>query len=127
MLEATMPIGAVMELAHKSVNSGATEQLSLKFEAMMKAPNANAAQAAHLEQKPNALTEVVNKQEVLISGTSKNIEYMALHSHEMTPTQMVMATMQVSHEAAVSNVHMQASMAIGSSTKKGIDSLLKNQ
>jgi hypothetical protein len=127
MTEAAIPINSVLEFSRKSIESPASEQLIQKFENLMNKPGADYIDAAHMEKTPNALVQTLNSQENLMKQDEMNMEHMVLNSKSMTPVEMMVNTMHLSHGMSVSHFQMQAITSVGNSTKKSFDQLLKNQ
>jgi hypothetical protein len=127
MIEAAIPLESVVELSRKDFTSPASEQLTQKFEALMQKPDAKYEDAAHVEKTSNALTVTLNKEEDVIRKIENDIAFMGTSSKYLTPVELDIAAMQLSHKMSTSHFQMQAIVTVGSSTKKSFDQLLKNQ
>jgi type III secretion inner rod protein HrpB2 len=124
---AIAPVESVLQAAQKSVPSPAMEQLTQKFESMMKAPQADMAGAAQPSQGPNTLTEVVNKQEALMHKAFEDVETFAANADKMSMNEVAAQSMKLSRDMAMANFALQSTTAVAQGSNKSLQTLLKNQ
>jgi type III secretion system HrpB2-like protein len=133
---AIAPVDSVLKAAQKSVTSPATEQLTSKFEAMMQAPRAeqvwsaqaaNAPQAPQAPAGPNAITQLVDKQQSLLQKSFADAEAFAANASNLSMQEVAAQSMKLSHDMTMANFNLQSITAVAQGSNKSLQTLLKNQ
>ena len=132
-IEAISAVEHVLKQARTPHDSAATQALSEKFEALMK-PSAGAERrpdvdtATHeLDHGVNAVTSVMSKNEALMSAAFDDAQAFSANASSLSMSDLMAANMDLSRRMAMANVGMQSVTALGQSTNKSLQSLLKNQ
>jgi type III secretion system HrpB2-like protein len=121
------PVDAVLQTAHTSFNSPAMDQLTQKFDALMKAPQSDHAVQPFRPQEPNGVSQVMDKQEAMMRQSFSDLDKLAADMNYMTAHELEIASMQVSRNLAMGNLGMQTTMGVAQGSSKSLQSLLKNQ
>ena len=127
---AITPVDSVLKAAQKSVPSPVTEQLTSKFEAMMQAPKAEqvrAAQAAQAPSGPNAITQMVDKQQVLLQKSFADAEAFTANAGNLSMQEVAAQSMKLSQDLTMANFKLQSVTAVAQGSNKSLQTLLKNQ
>jgi type III secretion system HrpB2-like protein len=130
---AIAPVDSVLKAAQKSVTSPATEQLTSKFEAMMQAPKAEqlrTAQAANAPQAPagpNAITQLVDKQQSLMQKSFSDAQAFTANASNLSMQEVAAQSMKLSHDMTMANFNLQSITAVAQGSNKSLQTLLKNQ
>ncbi len=132
-IEAINAVEQVLKQARATNDSAATQALSEKFEALMK-PGAGAEHRPDFDtatHEPdhgvNALTNVMSKNEALMSAAFDDAQAFSANASSMSMNDLMAVNMDLSRRMAMANVGMQSVTALGQSTNKSLQSLLKNQ
>lgn len=132
-IEGIKAVEQVLKLARTPHESPLTQALSEKFEAMMK-PGAGAEQRPESLERShesdhgvNAVTDVMSKNEALMSAAFDDAKVFSANAASMSMNDLMAANMDLSRRMAMANVGMQSVTALGQSTNKSLQSLLKNQ
>jgi type III secretion system HrpB2-like protein len=127
---AVAPVESVLKTAQKGVASPAMEQLTSKFEALMQAPKAeqaNAARVASAASGPNAVTQLVDKQQALMQKSFHDVEAFTANAGNLSMQEVAAHSMKLSHDLAMANFHLQSTTAVAQGSNKSLQTLLKNQ
>jgi type III secretion inner rod protein HrpB2 len=127
---AIAPVDSVLKAAQKSVPSPAMDQLTNKFQAMMQAPKAEQAQAALAAQAPsgpNAITQLVDKQQALMQKSFADVEAFTANASNLTMQEVAAQSMKLSHDMTMANFNLQSTTAVAQGSNKSLQTLLKNQ
>ena len=128
-IEAIGAVDQVLKLARTPNESAATQALSEKFDALMKP-------GPGTEQRPeslpvgngvNSVTDVMSKKEAMLSEVFADAQIFRENSSTMSMNELMIANMDLSRRMAMASVGMQSVTALGQSTNKSLQSLLKNQ
>jgi type III secretion inner rod protein HrpB2 len=123
---AIVPVESVLQAAQKNVASPAMEQLTQKFESMMQRPQPDPA-ALQVQQGPNAITEVVNKQEALMRKSFEDVQTFTDNAASLSMNEMLAQSMKISRDMTLANFSLQTTTAVAQGTNKSLQTLLKNQ
>jgi type III secretion system HrpB2-like protein len=130
MTEAISAIGSVesvMEAAHKSTSSPATEQLSEKFAALMQAPGAAQAAPPMSAAEPNSLMRVMETQEGMFKQTVADMKSFHDNADLMSMNEVAAEQTRLTLELATSSVYFQFGSQVAQDANKSLQTLLKNQ
>jgi hypothetical protein len=128
-IEAIGAIDQVLKLARTPNESVATQALSEKFDALMKP-------GPGTEQRPeslpigngvNSVTDVMSKKEAMLNQVFADAQTFKASASTMSMNELMVANMDLSRRMAMASVGMQSVTALGQSTNKSLQSLLKNQ
>lgn len=126
-ITAVVPVDTVMQTAHKGISSPAMEQLTQKFDALMKAPQPHHTSPPFQPHEPNAVTQVMAKEEAFLRQSFADVDKLAANMDNMSTHELTIAGMQISRSMAMGSMAMQTSMGVAQSSSKALQSLLKNQ
>jgi type III secretion inner rod protein HrpB2 len=124
---AAAPVDSVLKAAQESATSPAMEQLTSKFEAMMQTPKAEQAQAAQAPTGPNAITQLVDKQQSLLQKSFADVEAFTANASNMSMQDVAAQSMKLSHDMTMANFNLQSTTAVAQGSNKSLQTLLKNQ
>ena len=128
-IEAIGAVDQVLKHARTPNESAATQALSEKFDALMKP-------GPGTEQRPeslpigngvNTVTDVMSKKEAMLNEVFADAQTLRETSSTMSMNELMVANMDLSRRMAMASVGMQSVTALGQSTNKSLQSLLKNQ
>ena len=128
-IEAIGAVEQVLKLAGTPQDSPQTQALTDKFEAMMK-PGADAPlrpETHELGNGVNGVTDVLSKHEAVMSAAFDDAKTVSANASSMSMNDLMAANMDLSRRMAMANVGMQSVTALGQSSNKSLQSLLKNQ
>jgi type III secretion system HrpB2-like protein len=120
-------VESVVEAAHKSVSSPASEQLTEKFAALMQAPGGAAATPPMSAAEPSSLMRVMESQEAMFKQTVSDLNSFQARADTMSVGEATAEQMRLTMELAVSSVHFTFGSQVASESNKGLQTLLKNQ
>ena len=128
-IEAVGAVDQVLKFARTPNESAATQALSEKFEALMKPGPGTEARPDSLPigNGVNSVTEVMSKKEAMLNEVFADAQTLRETSSTMSMNELMVANMDVSRRMAMASVGMQSVTALGQSTNKSLQSLLKNQ
>jgi type III secretion system HrpB2-like protein len=130
MMEAISAIGSVesvMEAAHKSASSPATDQLSEKFAALMQAPGAAQATPPMSPAEPSSLMRVMETQEAMFKHTLSDVKSFQQNADQMSMSEATAEQTRLTMELATSSVYFQFGSQVAQDANKSLQTLLKNQ
>jgi type III secretion system HrpB2-like protein len=137
----TDPINAVATVSHvleaaktPAPSSPAMDQLSVKFEAMMKQSPHNGGQHAGAEpfstppasDGPNAISQVMSKQEAYLKQTMADVDNFSVNASRMSLVEMTAKGMQISRDIGMAKAHLDVAMGVAQGSNKSLQGLLKN-
>jgi type III secretion inner rod protein HrpB2 len=111
------------------------QRLTTRFEQMMTQTNspqrpghvaATTAPAEVHESGPNAMGEMLQRQQDLMYDTDKRIDELNASIPEMNPMEMMAATIDIGRQVSLQGFRLQAASSLASSSNKSLQSLLKN-
>jgi hypothetical protein len=128
-IEAIGAIENVMQLARAPNDSAATQSLSEKFEALMTqgAQNQHRPEPIDNDNGVNSVTDVMSKKEAVLSEVFADAQTLSANAATMSMNELMAANMDLSQRMVMANVGIQSVTALGQSTNKSLQSLLKNQ
>jgi type III secretion system HrpB2-like protein len=126
-ITAVVPVDTVMQTAHKGISSPAMEQLTQKFDALMKAPQPHHTAPPFQPHEPNAVAQVMDKQETMMRQSFADVDKLTANMDHMSTHELMIAGMQISRSMAMGSMGMQATMGVAQGSGKALQSLLKNQ
>ena len=132
-IEAVGSIDQVLKLARTQKDRPVDDALAQKFASLMQpAPGAELSarpdfHAPDVGNGTSAVTDVMAKQEAVMRDAFADAHSVAANASSMSMSELVAANMDVSRRMALANVGMQSVTALGQSTNKSLQSLLKNQ
>jgi hypothetical protein len=134
-IEAISAVENVLKLASAPQDFPTTEAMSQKFESLMK-PSAGAehghdahahANAEDSTQGMSAITDVLSKKEALMNEAFADAKTFSAEASSMSMNELMSANMDLSRRMTMASVGMQSVTALGQSSNKSLQSLLKNQ
>ncbi|AGK49851.1 MULTISPECIES: type III secretion protein HrpB2 [Burkholderia] len=96
-----------------------------RFQALMS--NATPTPPVAQAHETSAVSKLVETSDAALKQVLENTAYLSRHANEMSMSEMVAASIQVSAEATAMQIDLQAKMSVVTSTKDAIGSLMKNQ
>lgn len=130
MTEAISAIGSVesvMEAAHKSASSPASEQLSEKFASLMQSSGAAQLPLPGSPSEPNSLMNMVEAQEAMFKKTVADLRSFEQNADQMSINEASAEQMRLTLELATSEVYFQFGSQAAQDANKSLQTLLKNQ
>lgn len=137
----TDPINAVATVSHvldaaktPAPSSPAMDQLSVKFEAMMKQsphnggqhPDAQPFSTPPASDGPNAISQVMSKQEAYLKQTMADVDNFSANASRMSLVEMTAKGMQISRDIGMAKAHLDVAMGVAQGSNKSLQGLLKN-
>jgi type III secretion system HrpB2-like protein len=126
-ITAVVPVDTVMQTAHKGISSPAMEQLTQKFDALMKTPQSHHTSPPFQPHEPNAVAQVMAKEEAVLRQSFADVDKLTANMDHMSTHELTIAGLQISRSMAMGGMAMQTSMGVAQSSSKALQSLLKNQ
>ena len=132
-IEAVGSIEQVLKFARTQKDLPVDDALGQKFAGLMQPASGSDASTRPDFHTPaaghgaNAVTDVMAKHEAAMRVTFDDAHAVAANASSMSMSQLVAANIEVSQRMAIANVGMQSVTAMGQSTNKSLQSLLKNQ
>jgi type III secretion system HrpB2-like protein len=137
----TDPINAVATVSHvldaaktPAASTPAMDQLSVKFEAMMKqsphggGPHAGAEPFSKppVSDGPNAISQVMSKHEANLKQTMAEVDNFSANAGRMSLVEMTAKGMQISRDIGMAKAHLDVAMGVAQGSNKSLQGLLKN-
>jgi type III secretion system HrpB2-like protein len=137
----TDPINAVATVSQvlnaaktPAPNSPAMDQLTVKFEAMMKQSTHGGGQhpgeapfsAPPASDGPNAISQVMSKQEAYLKKTMAEVDNFSANASSMSLVEMTAKGMQISRDIGMAKAHLDVAMGVAQGSNKSLQGLLKN-
>jgi type III secretion system HrpB2-like protein len=135
------PITAVSTVSHvldaaktPAPSTPAMDQLSVKFEAMMKQSPHNGGQhpgaapfsAPPVSDGPNAISQVMSKHEANLKQTMAEVDTFSANASRMSLVEMTAKGMQISRDIGIAKAHLDVAMGVAQGSNKSLQGLLKN-
>ncbi|WP_143100198.1 hypothetical protein [Variovorax sp. 770b2] len=116
---------SLVQTAPSSPNSPSVEELTSRFRTMMESPHA--VNAAPPTPQDSALTYMMADGNDPMKHAEQKIVSLREQAPFMTPSELTMATIELSNSVSIDTFRMQAATSIASGANKSLQSLLKNQ
>jgi hypothetical protein len=128
-IEAIGAVDQVLKLARTPNESATTQALSEKFEALMKpgAGTEHRPESFNSSNGINSVTDMMSKKEMMLNEVFADAQTFSANSSTMSMNELMTMNIDLSRRMAVANVGLQSATALGQSTNKSLQSLLKNQ
>lgn len=128
-IEAIGAFDQMSQLARSPNGPDATQALAEKFEALMKPGPGTEHRPESLASgnAANSVTDVMSKKEAMLNEVFADAQTFTANAPNMSMNELMAANMDLSRRMAMANVGMQSVTALGQSTNKSLQSLLKNQ
>lgn len=128
-IEAIGAFDQMSQLTRSPNGPDATQALSEKFEALMKPGPGTEHRPESLASgnAGNSVTDVMSKKEAMLNEVFADAQTFSANASTMSMNELMAANMDLSRRMAMANVGIQSVTALGQSTNKSLQSLLKNQ
>jgi type III secretion system HrpB2-like protein len=134
-ISAVASVSQVLEAAKTTPQSSpAMDQMSVKFEAMMKNPQHTGGQhpgsdplsTPPVSDGPNAISQVLGKQEAYLKKTFDDAHQFSADAHNMSLVEMHVKGMQMTTNMTLASTHLNVAMGVAQGSNKSLQGLLKN-